>query len=59
MAADGESFCVRSERDGGSGEARRYAVSIIASDDCGNASDPVVIGTIDVPTHGPGEGCLK
>jgi cysteine-rich repeat protein len=52
VAADGLGFCVRAERTG-AGEAaqdgRHYAVSIVATDACGNESAPVVIGTVHVP----------
>ena len=55
ISPDQLSFCVRAER-AGSGPApedaqlgRRYAVKVVATDACGNASDPVKIGNILVP----------
>jgi hypothetical protein len=49
VSPDGQSFCVRAERDGSVEAGRRYAVSIVAIDECGNTSAPVVIGNIHVP----------
>ena len=63
VSADGAGLCVRSERAGGGAGApdgRHYSVSVIATDACGNASAPVVIGRIRVPHDAPprGAGCL-
>lgn len=63
VSLDGGSFCVRAER-GASGpgakQGRRYAVSVTATDACGNESQAVVIGNIHVPFSGQnGQGCLS
>lgn len=56
VAADGLSACVRAERcDDAAG--RTYLVEAIATDACGNASAPAVIGTIVVPPDGSGLAC--
>jgi hypothetical protein len=49
VRADGEAFCVRARRGGAEAEGRRYRVTIVASDACGNAAEPAVIGGIRVP----------
>ncbi len=49
VSADGSGFCVRAERAGSIEAGRRYAVSIVAVDECGNASAPTVIGNVHVP----------
>jgi hypothetical protein len=52
VSADGQSFCVRSERDGGGPDAqdgRRYGVTVVAVDACGNESASVLVGLIHVP----------
>lgn len=46
---DGEGFAVRAERDGTGSAGRRYAVSVVATDACGNASAPAVVGHVVVP----------
>jgi hypothetical protein len=53
-AADpaGGGFCVRAERAGGGPDAqagRRYAVTIVAADACGNTAAPSPIGNVHVP----------
>jgi hypothetical protein len=63
VADDGDSFCVRAER-GASGAGakagRRYSVSVVATDACGNASNPVAIGSVHVPFKGEGAGsCIS
>ncbi|MFC2171226.1 hypothetical protein ACFLU6_01185 [Acidobacteriota bacterium] len=59
----GNWFCVRAERAGTGPTApdgRRYAVTITATDACGNESDRVIIGYIYVPhDQSPTEDCLK
>ena len=60
LGAGGLNFCVRSERCGnGPGsraqEGRRYGVAVVASDACGNQSEPTGIGRIWVP-HDQGSG---
>ena len=50
----GDGFCVRAEREGGDPRGRHYAVTVAASDTCGNTSLPVVIGYVYVPHSG---GC--
>jgi len=52
VSIDGDSVCVRAERAGTGPTAqdgRHYGLLIIATDACGNASDPVSIGQIWVP----------
>lgn len=52
VADDGLGFCVRAERAGrgpGAQGGRRYAVTIVAIDACGNASAPTEIGGVVVP----------
>jgi len=49
VAPDGQSACVRAERAGGRQAGRRYALSIVATDGCGNESDATVIGFVRVP----------
>jgi hypothetical protein len=49
VAADGRSFGVRCERSGLVAAGRRYAISIAASDACGNVSGSMVIGYIVIP----------
>lgn len=59
VAPDGLSFQVRAERQGLRPEGRRYGVAIIAIDACGNASAPVIAGTILVPhDQSPGADCV-
>lgn len=61
VAEDGSGFCVRAERaaaGAGAKDGRRYAVSVVATDACGNASDPVIVGNVHVPFNGAGaKGC--
>lgn len=67
VAPDGDSICVRSERAGAGptrAEAqagRTYGLAIVATDACGNESEPTVVGTIHV-AHDQSpearEGCL-
>ena len=45
---DGGSLCVRSERQGGVPEGRRYTVVAEALDPCGNSTGPVLSGEIHV-----------
>jgi hypothetical protein len=55
----GDAFCVRAERDGGGTsqhDGRRYAITIVAVDDCGNRSDETVIGRVHVPHDGTAKG---
>jgi hypothetical protein len=60
VAPDRQSFCVRAERAGKDPAGRRYAVSIVASDDCGNQSAAAVIGSIDVPhDQSQSESCIR
>jgi hypothetical protein len=49
VAGDGQSFCVRSEWQGTKREGRFYDVTVVATDACGNNSNPTVIGRIHVP----------
>lgn len=58
VSHDAQKICVRAERSGRDREGRRYAVSISATDECGNTSVPVVIGNIHVP-HDRGKGNCK
>jgi hypothetical protein len=48
VATDGLAACVRAERDGSSPAGRTYALSIVATDACGNASAPVQVATVAV-----------
>jgi hypothetical protein len=48
VSADGTGFCVRAERQGSEPAGRTYGVTIVAMDACGNASDPVTMGTVRV-----------
>jgi hypothetical protein len=58
VADDGQGFCVRAERHGPEPAGRRYAVAIVATDACGNESEPVVIGLVHVPhDQRPAERC--
>jgi hypothetical protein len=66
ISPDGGTICVRAER-AGSGPTpeeaqvgRYYGVSVVASDQCGNTGEPVVVGMIHVPhDQSPHEtGCL-
>lgn len=67
VAPDGLSFCVRAERAGSGPDpdaaqlGRRYAVGIVATDACGNASAPMVIGNVFVPhDQSPAvSGCIR
>jgi hypothetical protein len=59
---DGNELCVRAERAGtgpGADGGRRYEVSVVAVDDCGNESLPTAVGRIRVPHDLSGEppGC--
>jgi len=54
VAPDGESACLRSERQGLDPAGRSYALSIRATDACGNVSEPVVVGTVHVPHDSTG-----
>jgi hypothetical protein len=59
IGAGGESVCVRAERDGSIKAGRRYALLIAATDECGNTSAPVTIGTILVPhSKSSARGCI-
>ncbi len=62
VAGDGSGFCVRAERGASVADAkggRLYAVSVIATDACGNSSDAVVIGEVRVPFKGAeANGCV-
>lgn len=49
VSEDGQGFCVRAEREGGDPAGRRYAVTIEATDACGNTSEWAVIGHVLVP----------
>ena len=52
VAADGQTFCVRSERCGNDpamNDGRRYLVEATATDACGNTSAPMPIGFVLVP----------
>jgi hypothetical protein len=49
VRSDGGAFCVRARRGGGEVDGRRYRVTIVAEDACGNAASPGVIGAIRVP----------
>ena len=49
VEAAGDRLCIRAERNGTGRSGRRYAVAIVATDACGNASDPVTIGFVHVP----------
>ena len=52
VSSDGASLAVRSERSGLHGGAhvgRRYVVTVVAVDGCGNASTPTAVATIAVP----------
>jgi len=60
IAPDGLSFLVRAERQGLVASGRHYAVVMVATDDCGNASAATEIGTIYVPhDQSPHESCIK
>lgn len=48
IADDGRSVCVRAERPGVERSGRLYSASAVATDECGNASGPVVAGTFVV-----------
>jgi hypothetical protein len=59
-AIEGDSICVRAERQGTDPRGRHYGVLAIAVDDCGNESLPVTIADIYVPhDQSPHEDCLK
>lgn len=45
----GEWICVRAERSGLVPAGRRYAVAVVATDACGNESEPAVVGFVHVP----------
>lgn len=63
VAEDGNGFCVRAERaaaGAGAKDGRFYSISVVATDSCGNASEPVVVGTVHVPFNGAGaRSCLS
>lgn len=56
VAADGTSVCVRAERAGGIPEGRTYALTIEATDACGNVSEAVAVGAVHVP-HSASDAC--
>lgn len=49
LSPNGLSLLVRAERQGTQPLGRHYGISVVATDACGNASDPTVIGRIYVP----------
>jgi hypothetical protein len=49
ISADGERVYLRSERSGLDPSGRRYALSYVAADACGNESEPASLGSIHVP----------
>lgn len=57
VAADGESACVRRERDG-SGTGRTYAILGAARDRCGNVGVPTVVAHVHVP-HSAGDKAAR
>ncbi len=59
VSADGQSLCVRAERDGSVRAGRRYAVSVAATDECANAGAPGTIGFIHVPHRGRAGSCIR
>ena len=54
VSPTGDGICVRAEREGGDQRGRHYAVTLAATDVCGNASGNVLAGYIYVPHDG---GC--
>ena len=58
----GQRVCVRAERAGrgpDAQEGRRYALTVVAVDACGNRSEPVQLGSIHVPhDQSPAEDCI-
>lgn len=54
----GESLCVRAERNPQSANGRRYEVQVAATDECGNLSTTVNIGFIHIPKNQT-DGCLE
>jgi hypothetical protein len=48
VAEDGRSLLVRGERDGRKREGRRYGVTVVAVDACGNWSEPARIGFVRI-----------
>jgi len=44
-----DSFAVRSERQGTDPAGRTYAVTVVATDACGNRSEPALVGNVHVP----------
>jgi hypothetical protein len=54
VAADGQSACLRAERQGLDPAGRTYSLAARATDACGNVSAPVVVGTVRVPHDAAG-----
>jgi hypothetical protein len=49
VASDGLGIAVRAERAGRIHAGRRYAISVVPTDACGNVGEPAVIGFVHVP----------
>jgi hypothetical protein len=56
-------LCIRSERQGGDRDGRRYYILAVATDACGNASAPVEVGYIrvnhDSRVNGHNRNCIR
>lgn len=59
VADAGETVCVRADRTPWLKADRRYSIAISASDDCGNWSSPVTVGTVTVPFVKPPDGVCR